>query len=351
MKTKGKKNLTYTQRLKLEQCFNAGLKKTEIAKKLGVCLATVYNELNRGKYEHKVIAYNKFWYGKKYKTIQKYSPEKAQEKYNLNMTAKGVPLKIGNDYAFVQYVEKRIIQDKLSPCAVAGEIKRNKLFNTVISKTTMYRYISLGLFENIKMKNLPLKERKKHHRKTVAKRAPKGVSIEYRPLEIKKRNEFGHWEMDCVVGKQRTKDTLLTFTERLTRYEIIFRIPNRKSLTVVSCLDSLERKYGKRFKQIFKSVTVDNGAEFSDFMGLEKSIYGGKRLSLFYCHPYCSSERGSNERLNREVRRHFPKGTSFSNVTNKKVQFVADWINNYPREIFGYETSAERFNLELKKIA
>ncbi len=350
MKTKGCKNLTYTQRLILEKCFNAGLKKTDIAKKLGVCLATVYNELNRGKYEHKKIYSVNFWGDNKYKTIQRYSPEKAEEKYRLNMTAKGAPLKVGSDYEFVRYVEKRIIEDKLSPCAVAGEIKRKKLFDTVVSKTTMYRYISIGIFDNIKMQNLPLKERKKHYRKTIAKRAPLGKSIEQRPLNINKRNEFGHWEMDCVVGKQRAKETILTFTERYTRYEILFHIPNRKTETVVSCIDSLERKFGKKFKSIFKSITVDNGSEFSDFMGIEKSVYGGKRLSLFYCHPYCSSERGTNERLNREVRRHFPKGTNFQNITIKQVNFVADWINNYPREIFDYATSAEKFNEQLLKI-
>lgn len=350
MKKKGTKNLSYTQRLQLETLLKAGIHKKLIAKQLGLCLATVYNELNRGKCEQRKKVYDVYGDFKCYKIITAYSPSIAHNKYRMNMTACGAPLKLGNDYDFVRYVERRVIKDKLSPCAVAGEIKRNNLCKTVVSKTTMYRYISLGLFMNIRMRDLPFGCRVKHYRKTVAQRAPKGTSIEKRPAEIAARNSFGHWEMDCVIGKQGTRETLLTFTERLTRYEIVMRMPNRKTETVVRCLNKLEKRFGKHFRKVFKSITVDNGSEFSDFNGLEKSIYGGKRTSVYYCHPYCSCERGSNERLNREIRRLFPKGTDFSKVNDNKVKAAADWVNAYPREIFGYATSAELFTTQLQAL-
>lgn len=350
MRPKGKRNLTHTQRLILEDCLNAGLRKKAIAEKLGVCLATVYNEIKRGLYEHKTIRSVNYWGDKKYKFLHRYSPEKAQERYRINQTAKGAPLKLGNDFEFVRYVEKRIIKDKLSPCAVVGEIKRHKLFKTQISKTTMYRYIDSGIFMNISMSHLPVKEKRKRYRKPVAKRPPKGVSIENRPSEILSRKSFGHWEMDCVVGKQYTRNALLVLTERLTRFEIIMKIPNKTSETVVKCLNKIERKYGKRFRTTFKSITVDNGAEFSDFKGLEKSVFGGKRCSVYYCHPYTSCERGSNERMNREIRRWLPKGTDFSKVTDSFVKSVENWINSYPREIFDYATSRELFEKELKLL-
>ena len=69
--------------------------------------------------------------------------------------------------------------------------------------------------------------------------------------------------------------------------------------------------------------------------------------SVYYCHPYCSCERGSNERLNREIRRLLPKGTDFSKINDNKIKAVAEWVNAYPREIFGYATSAELFNTHL----
>ena len=350
MRTKGKKNLTYTQRLILENCLNAGLHKKTIAQKLGVCLATVYNEIQRGEYEHKVIHSVDYWGDRKYKYVKRYSPNKAQERYRINQTAKGAPLKLGNDFEFVRYVEKRIITDRLSPCAVVGEIRRHNLFRTQISKTTIYRYIDSGIFMNLTMKHLPIKEKRKHYRKPVAKRPPKGVSIESRPKEILSRKSFGHWEMDCVVGKQYTRNALLVLSERMTRYEIIMRIPNKSAETVVKSLNKLEKRFGKSFRSVFKSITVDNGSEFADFSGLEKSIYGGKRFPVYYCHPYTSCERGTNERLNREIRRWLPKGTDFSKVTDSFVQGVENWINSYPREIFGFATSLELFQKELQAI-
>jgi IS30 family transposase len=352
MTRKGKKNLTYVQRLKLECYLKTDLTKKEIAEKLGVCLATVYNELKRGNYNRKQYSWTDCYGETRYKYVNGYSPEIAEEKYRLNMTSKGAPLKIGNDYAFVNYVEKRIIEDKLSPCAVLGEIKRYHLFDTDISKTTLYRYISSGLFLHLTMRDLPTSgKRKKHYRKAVMKRPPRGESIEKRPKEILERNTFGHWEMDCVVGRKQSKDTLLVLTERLTRYEIIMKMPNRKAQTVVDFVDKLERRYSETdFRRIFKSITVDNGVEFSDFQGLERSVYGGKRTSVYYCHPYTSCERGSNERVNRDIRRQLPKGTDFTTYSDKTIQRVADWVNAYPREIFNFATAAEMFAQQLAAL-
>ena len=156
--------------------------------------------------------------------------------------------------------------------------------------------------------------------------------------------------MDCVCGK--TKPVLLVLSERLTRKEIIFKMENQKAISVVKCLNILERRFGKTFKKIFKSITVDNGSEFADFYGIEKSSYGhGKRTTVFYCHPYCSSERGTNERLNREIRRLIPKGSDIGKYTIQDIQRVEDWVNNYPREIFNYATSSELFEKHLQAIA
>ena len=352
MKKKGTKNLSFTQRLQLEKLLQAKVHKKEIARLLGVCLSTVYAEIKRGQYEHRKPIRDPYYGGiKGYKTEIRYSPNIAEDRYRLYQSSHGVPLKLGNDWEFVRYVEKRVIKDRLSPCAVVGEMKRFNPCRTVVSKTTMYRYIAMGLFANIRMEHLPCGLRKRHYRKTVIKRPPKGISIEKRPAFIAERENFGHWEMDCVVGKQRTKNVLLVLTERKTRFETIFRMPNKKAVNVVNCVDILERRYGKqKFRKLFKSITVDNGTEFSDYDGLQRSIHGGQRTSVYYCHPYTSCERGTNERINRDIRRWFPKGTDFSKHTNKQVKQVEQWINAYPREIFDFATSAEMFEKELKSL-
>jgi len=341
---KTRKNLTFTQRLQIETLYNAKKTKKEIAQILGLHLCTIYRELKRGAYEH-ITKQDTFWYGVRTKKEIKYSAQVSQDRYDILCSAKGRPLKIGNDFAFVEYVEKRVVKDKLSACAVLGEIKyKNIPFETRISKTTLYRYIKMGLFPHIK-----LEKRKDKYKKVTIKRAPKGTSIERRPKEIKQRNSFGHWEMDCVCGN--TKSVLLVLSERLTRKEIIFKMENQKSNSVVKCLNILERRFGKIFKKIFRTITVDNGSEFADYNGIEKSSYGhGKRTNVFYCHPYCSSERGTNERLNREIRRLIPKGSDIGKYSIKDIQRVEDWVNNYPREVLGYATSAELFEKYLQSI-
>lgn len=337
MRQRGTKNLTYTQRLQIETLNNARHSKKEIAAVVGVSLTTIYNELKRGECE--------LLDGGTWLTYKSYSAYIAEERYRLKCTAKGAPLKIGRDYAFCAYLEKRVNEDKISPCAVLGEIKRKKLPFTDISKTTLYRYIEIGIFTNITIG----KRKPKGYRKTVIKRAPRGVSIEKRPEEIGRRQTFGHWEMDCVCGP--TKNVFLVLSERLSRKEIIFPMKNQKAESVISCLNILERRYGKLFRKVFKSITVDNGSEFSDHPGIERSIYRGKRTSVYYCHPYCSSERGTNERLNREIRRLVPKGTDLSRFTAEDVQQIEDWVNSYPREVLGFATSSEVFNQYVNQIA
>ncbi len=346
------KCLTWIQRLKLEAYLKAKLPKKEIAQLLGVHISTVYREIKRGMCEHKEMSRDIFG-DKIYRIKMKYAPEFAEDKYKQNLQARGTYLKIGNDHELANYIEKRIADDGLTPLSVLGEIKNKGLqFKTSICVRTLYNYIEKDVFLRLDMKCLPIKgKRRKTHKRTLrAARVPRGESIEKRPTVINDRTEFGHWEMDCVIGK--TLATLLTFTERLTRKEIVVKIPNKKNESVVKALDTLERKYGRRFSKIFKSITVDNGVEFSDCIGMEKSVYGKnrKRTKFYYCHPYCSSERGTNERLNREVRRKFPKGTNFSHITQKEVTAAEDWINNYPRQILGFSTSEELFQQQLERL-
>ena len=350
MKQKGTKDLTLTQRRQMETLLKAGLHKKQIAKQLDVCLATVYNELKRGLCTQKVYSWTDYWGEKHYKEVSAYSADMAEYQYRLNQSSHGAPLKIGNDFSLVKEIERRVIEDKISPCAALGAIKRSGDSRTSISKTTLYRYIRSGdIFTRITMKDVKLKRR--HYQRSAVKRPPKGISIEKRPAEIGARKTFGHWEMDCVLGKKGSRETILAFTERLTRYEIIFKMPNHKAATVARYVNKLERRFGGSFRKLFKSITVDNGPEFSDFAALEKSIYGGKRTSVYYCHPYTSCERGSNERLNREIRRLIPKGIDLSTLTDKRIQAVEDWVNAYPREIFGYATSAELFREQLNALA
>lgn len=345
---KGSRQLTRADRIKIEALLKEGLSKARIAAHIGVHRSTIYNELKRGEYEH----LNSDW-----TTEIRYSPDIAQEKAEENLKARGTQLKIGNDIAFANYIEDKIINDDYSPAAVLGELKaqgREGEFKTSICTTTLYSYIDKGIFLRLTNKDLPVKKNKKRKYKKVQKqaRAAAGDSIEKRPEKIDKRAEFGHWEMDSVIGGKRGKNTLLVLTERKTRDEIIFKLPDHTAGAVVNALDRLERKWGEMFKNVFKTITVDNGSEFAYCEELERSTLGEeKRTKVYYCHPYSSWERGTNEVTNKMVRRKVPKGTNFDDKTDEDIEAIEGWINSYPRKIHGYHSAGELFAEELEKLA
>ena len=220
--------------------------------------------------------------------------------------------------------------------------------------------IKKGLFLNLTQEELPRHGKHKQAYKKVCKkeaaRAPAGESIEQRPPEVNERQEFGHWEGDTVYsGKGQIKTTcaLFTMTERKTRNEIIIGVPNRKAETIVKAVDALERKLGARkFRLIFKSITFDNGTEFAAADMLERSCINKTipRTKVYFCHPYSSWERGSNEHVNGMIRRKHPKGTDFSKVSKEQLAATEKWINEYPRKIFGYKSSAIMFQQCLNEL-
>lgn len=343
------KQLTKADRLKIEALVKAGHGKEEIADQIGVHISTIYRELKRGRYIHTNSDLTE---------EERYSPDIAHDKYRENLRAKGPDLKIGNDQALADFIEDKMVNEDFSVGAVLGYIEQQGLeFSVTITRQTLYRYIDIGLFLNLTNKDLPIKGNRKKKKKPVRKtqaRAAAGDSIEKRPDDIDTREEFGHWEMDTVIGKRgESKHSLLVMTERKTREELMFLLMEHTTEQVVSCINRLEEQWGDRFSRIFKTITVDNGTEFSDCEGLEKSILqdGENRTKIYYCHPYSSYERGSNENQNKLVRRKVPKGTNFDDRTEDDIKELENWINNYPRLLFGWETAQMQFDKELALIA
>lgn len=277
-----------------------------------------------------------------------YKADYAQMISERNMSNRGRNLKIGSDYKLVSYIEDMVRNRKYSPEALLLHAQHEGLeFDTRICAKTIYNYFDMGLFLNADWHDLPQKKKKaekKERKSSVALNNRTGRSISDRDPAVMERDTYGHWEMDTVVGGQKKGlSCLLVLSERMTREEIVIKMKNKKASSVVHALNMLERKLGsKTFRQKFLTITCDNGVEFMDADGIEKSRYTkGNRTTLYYCHPYSAWERGTNENINRMIRRFFPKGIDFDTVTTKQVQFVQDWINSYPRKILGGVSSKQ----------
>lgn len=341
-------HLTWKNRLKIERMLRDGHKAPAIADALHVHNTTIYREIKRGMTKQLTSELEE---------VMVYCADTAQRKYEENLAAKGPDLKIGNDHELAKFLEDKMrgvqedgtVEPKagLSPAAALAAIKKEgKIFSVEISEWTLYSYISKGVFATLTNADLPMRgEKKRGYRKVKEAKLPRGDSIEERPEEILDRDEPGHWEMDSVVSARGSTKRLVVLTERTTREELIFLAKDGTTASVVNILNRLERKMGAAtFSEVFKSITVDNGSEFADCEGMQKScLRKGERTHFYYCHPYSSYERGSNENCNRMIRRWLPKGTSFKDLTHKAVRKIQDWINDYPREILGFRAAGDLF--------
>lgn len=338
IKEKKYQHLNYVEKTQIERWYNIEKKPcSEIAKLLNKSVRTIQREIKRGLVKNLTSELVEIWV---------YSADISEQKYRYNMTAKGPNIKLDANYKLVEYIENGIKKERKSPEIVVEEIKRKKEeFGTIVCAKTIRNCIHKGILNLTKKDMIYKKEYKgKNKEKIHCSKVPAEKSIDFRPQEANDRSEYGHWEGDLIVGKDGKGAALLTFTERMTREEIIFKIPSKHAVNVAKSIDKLERKYKTKFKNKFKTITFDNGGEFRDYKALEKSYDKRKkepRVQVYYAHPYRSGERGSNENANRLIRRFIPKGTVITDISEDFIQQVEDWINNLLRPMFGYKSSLE----------
>jgi transposase, IS30 family len=339
-KDSNKRNGKYThlnesERYKIEVLLKSKQSVDKIARILSRARSTVYNEIKRGRVMR--IQYD-------LSERSQYRANVAQRNYEMKLHDKEYELKIGNDKRLEEYIRQKILHEKYSPDAVIGEIKVLKLkFDGMICTKTLYNYIDRGILSGISNKNLWERRKRKvrGYRKLSRRISLKNTgarSIELRPQEINNRLEYGHWEGDCVKGPKGHSTSLLTLTERKTRKEIIIKIDRSNQESVQNSFDALEKKFGRSFNMIFKSITFDNGVEFLNWKSLELSCLNPKkqRTTIYFAHAYSAWERGSNEVQNRMIRRFIPKGTDIHDFSDKDIKTIEDWMNNYPRKSLGY---------------
>jgi len=339
--TKGKKykHLNEVERYKIEGYLEAKKSIKDIAKLLGRDKSTIYRELKRGR----VVLLD-------YELRKKasYKADAGQMRYEEAGKNKERSLKIGKDRLLEQYIRRKILNDRYSPDAVIGQIKRKGLkFKGMICTKTLYNYIDAGIFSDITNENLWQKrKRQKRGYRTIRRvclRNKTARRITERPLEANERLEYGHWEGDCVKGSQGSKTSLLTLTERKTLEEIIIKLKQATQEEVQKAIDKLEKKYGETFKLKFKTITFDNGGEFLNWETLEFSVFDTKtrRVTIYFAHAYSAWERGSNENANRIIRRFIPKGEDIGLFSKGEIKDIEKWMNNYPRKSLGYKSAKE----------
>ncbi len=310
------------------------MRPAEIAAEIGCSVRTIYRELRRGRCE--VLQ------GGTYKTITGYSADLAQT--TATRHSSGPKPKLLADPALAEMLCYLIKRGHYSPAAAIQELRLQGIACTVCANT-IYRGIHHGILP-IKGSDLPVgyyRKKKVYTKRSlyVSKRHLSDRSISDRPEAASNRQTFGHWEIDTVVGRRTgTGKCLCVLTERKTRFEVL-RLLDRKTMRAVHrSLSGITSANGDATSLVFKSLTCDNGSEFSDAALLEQFA------PTYFCHPYSSWERGSNENQNKLIHRFVLKGKSMNQLTDSDVECLQLWMNHYPRKALGWQRPVDLFARE-----
>jgi IS30 family transposase len=349
-KRRGGKHFTYEQRVKMDTLIRVKwphgkkVNYAELGRLMDKARTTVRRECARGEVANKDS--QEIWF-------HTYSAEAGRLDANARGQDKGPRMKLTNRVA--ARFEELVTKEHLSPYA-AWAVMSAERFERLPCVRSFYYAVASGMLR-ITRKSLP-------YRRDGRKKAPKegrrmaytnrdGKSITERPPEAEGRGEYGHWEMDTVVGcAGGSSHCLLVMTERMTRRQIIVRLTGRTQKSVIRALDNIERRADNIFRHM-RSITCDNGCEFLDIPGIERSALagGGLRAGLYFAHPYSAFERGANENANRIIRRFIPKGSDIGDYTPRQIQEIENWMNRLHRESLKGKTATEAEREELNKLA
>jgi IS30 family transposase len=237
-------------------------------------------------------------------------------------------------------VTKMLKQD-VSPEQIAGRISLEKGQNPSwkISHETIYLFI----YQQARIGN-DLRGHLRHGRKLYCKRKgmntrrgiiPGRVFIDQRPIVVNEKTRIGDWEGDTIEGSGK-RGYVATFTDRRTKYLIANTLKNK---TAEELVKRTKKAFTKVPRTHLKTITLDNGREFSRHQDLSKAL----RVDIFFAHPYHSWERGLNEHTNGLLRQYLPKNKSLLGLTKRELDKIVEKLNNRPRKILGYRTPHEVF--------
>ena len=306
--------LTLAQRYKISAYLQAGISKSRIALYIDVHRSTVYREISRNSIHNK------------------YSPEEAHRK---DMQRKHqAKTKTISEQAW--HVVETLLKMDYSPEQISGLFNRTGVYS--ISHEWIYQYVLAdkevggNLWQHLRWSYKKRRTRygKQNRRGTI----PDQVSIDQRPKIVERKSRIGDWEIDTVTGKKH-KGILIVAVERKSKHAVIEWTPYKKADLVSNAIIKMLKPY----REHVKTITVDNGREFS----FHQKIAGALKANIYFAHPYSAWERGLNENTIGLIRQYFPKNMSLQSVNSKQIDFVENRLNNRPRKTLNYRSPNEVF--------
>lgn len=227
------------------------------------------------------------------------------------------------------------LKQHFSPEQISGVLK-NK--SKEISASTIYRYLderAPHLKMYLRSQKGKYRRRQGTKKREVERELKKKRRIDERPDVINRRERLGDFEGDTVLGSDK-RVRIVTYVDRRSGYLIAFLLPktNAELLTKLTV-----KNFSGIHKDKKKTITFDNGTEFSDWENMETKT----KMIIYFCYPYHSWERGTNENTNGLIRQYFPKRYDFNLITEEELKHIVKKLNDRPRKRLKYKTPKEVF--------
>ena len=311
------KQLTVEQRYTIFAMQQKSYPQKEIAETIGVSKSTISRELRRncdkrsGKY------------------VMDLAQRKADERKKSKRHKQTFTLKM-------QKRVKRMLKIGFSPEQITGRCRL--LGKEMVSHETIYKWIWADKLSGGELYKL-LRRQGRKYAKRGSKNAGRGfipnrIDIDQRPAVVELKERFGDLEIDTIIGKNH-KGAILTINDRATSRVWIRKLSGKEATPLAEKTTSALKKV----KELIHTMTADNGKEFAKHEEIAQKL----ELNFYFCKPYHSWERGANENTNGLIRQYIPKGTDFSEITDKQIKWIENKLNNRPRKRLGYLTPNEKF--------
>ena len=161
------------------------------------------------------------------------------------------------------------------------------------------------------------------------------LSIDERPAAVAARTVPGHWEGDLLIGR-RNGSALGTLVERTTRFTLLVPLRAHDARTV---RQAFARELRSLPRQVTQSLTYDQGQEMRE----HRLFTQATQMQVYFAHPHCPWERGTNENTNGLLRQFFPKGMDFTPLSRRHIKRIQTLFNDRPRKVLDWQSPAEVF--------
>ena len=311
------RHLTYENRCHIEAYLKSGKSNRSIAQLLGFSHTAINKEINRNK------------------GLKGYFQQEAHENY-LKRGLERRPKRKKITGTSLEIVKKMLTENQWSPVQISGRLGLEE--GIKISHEIIYQFIWQDKKEGGFLYKY-LRHKAKKYNKRSGKQAGRGlipnrVDISERPPDVEKKERFGDFELDTIVGAHH-QGAIVSIVDRASKYVFLGLVPKATAANVASSICQSLHLLSK--KSLVQTMTSDNGKEFAAHEKIVQTIGG----AFYFAKPYHSWERGLNEHTNGLVRQYFPKGTDFTTLTKERVAEVERKLNNRPRKILNFETPRE----------